>query len=216
MCVSLGPADVKPAASRVLSPSQTHQTVKAQTTAGILSKTSSTFMQKRVAHTPTMKVSIESTTLRASACSSEWLFCVFVARHSTSYLYGLQSEVGWVLFVLSVGCDSSSVLSFSERFNEAPRHPHWVRGQSSHQHPPALPQHFHRWMCQILPIRGGCLQYGMNNTQLPHALIRHWMQRRFNKRFSWTSSDRKFDCFRLLMRKSWCTSAVAVRTSTST
>ncbi|XP_073333041.1 RNA exonuclease 1 homolog [Pagrus major] len=49
------PADVKPAASRVLSPSQTHQTVKAQTTAGILSKTSSTFMQRRVAHTPTMK-----------------------------------------------------------------------------------------------------------------------------------------------------------------
>ncbi|KAM8746322.1 RNA exonuclease 1 homolog [Acanthopagrus schlegelii] len=49
------PADVKPAASQVMSPSQTHQTVKAQTTAGILSKTSSTFMQKRVAHTPTMK-----------------------------------------------------------------------------------------------------------------------------------------------------------------
>ncbi|XP_044056324.1 RNA exonuclease 1 homolog [Siniperca chuatsi] len=49
------PADVTPAASRVLSPSQTHQTVKAQTTAGILSKTVSTVMQKRVAHTPTMK-----------------------------------------------------------------------------------------------------------------------------------------------------------------
>uniref|UniRef100_UPI0037E7B837 RNA exonuclease 1 homolog n=1 Tax=Semicossyphus pulcher TaxID=241346 RepID=UPI0037E7B837 len=49
------PADVKPAASRVLSPSQTHQTVKAQTTAGILSKTVSTVSQKRVAHTPTMK-----------------------------------------------------------------------------------------------------------------------------------------------------------------
>ncbi|XP_008295518.1 RNA exonuclease 1 homolog [Stegastes partitus] len=49
------PTDAKPAASRVLSPSQTHGGVKAQTTAGILSKTSSTFMQKRVAHTPTMK-----------------------------------------------------------------------------------------------------------------------------------------------------------------
>uniref|UniRef100_A0A8C9XWC8 REX1, RNA exonuclease 1 homolog n=1 Tax=Sander lucioperca TaxID=283035 RepID=A0A8C9XWC8_SANLU len=51
------PADVKPAASRVLSPSQTHQTVKAQTTAGILPKTMSTVMQRRVAHTPTMKSS---------------------------------------------------------------------------------------------------------------------------------------------------------------
>lgn len=51
------PADVKPAASRVLSPSQTHQTVKAQTTAGILPKTMSTITQKRVAHTPTMKSS---------------------------------------------------------------------------------------------------------------------------------------------------------------
>ncbi|XP_059197612.1 RNA exonuclease 1 homolog [Centropristis striata] len=51
------PADVKPAASRVLSPSQTHQTVRAQTTAGILSKTVSTVSQKRVAHTPTMKSS---------------------------------------------------------------------------------------------------------------------------------------------------------------
>ncbi|XP_038571339.1 RNA exonuclease 1 homolog [Micropterus salmoides] len=50
-----GSADVKPAASRVLSPGQTHQTVKAQTTAGILSKTVSTVMQKRLAHTPTMK-----------------------------------------------------------------------------------------------------------------------------------------------------------------
>ncbi|KAM9357559.1 RNA exonuclease 1 homolog [Symphorus nematophorus] len=50
-------ANVKPAASRVLSPSQTHQTVKAQTTAGILSKTTSTAMHKRVAHTPSMKSS---------------------------------------------------------------------------------------------------------------------------------------------------------------
>ncbi|KAI4828800.1 hypothetical protein KUCAC02_022872 [Chaenocephalus aceratus] len=49
-------ADVRPAASRVLSPSQTHQ-VKPQTTAGILTKTTSTIMQKRVAHTPTMKSS---------------------------------------------------------------------------------------------------------------------------------------------------------------
>ncbi|KAG7514592.1 RNA exonuclease 1-like [Solea senegalensis] len=48
-------ADAKSAVSRVLSPSQSHQTVKAQTTAGILSKTTSTVMAKRVAHTPTMK-----------------------------------------------------------------------------------------------------------------------------------------------------------------
>ncbi|KAF0041570.1 hypothetical protein F2P81_005102 [Scophthalmus maximus] len=50
-------ADAKPAVSRVFSPSQTHPTVKAQTTAGILSKTTSTVMTKRVAHTPTMKSS---------------------------------------------------------------------------------------------------------------------------------------------------------------
>ncbi|XP_074490932.1 RNA exonuclease 1 homolog [Sebastes fasciatus] len=51
------PADVKPASGRVLSPSQTHQTVRVQTTAGILPKTLSTLTQKRVAHTPTMKSS---------------------------------------------------------------------------------------------------------------------------------------------------------------
>ncbi|KAM9762278.1 RNA exonuclease 1 homolog [Menidia menidia] len=49
------PRGGKPAASQVLSPGQTHQGVKAQTTAGILSKTSSTAQQKRMAHTPTMK-----------------------------------------------------------------------------------------------------------------------------------------------------------------
>ncbi|GLD49799.1 RNA exonuclease 1 homolog isoform X1 [Lates japonicus] len=47
--------NAKPAVSRGISPSQTHQTVKAQTTAGILSKTTSTVMSKRVAHTPSMK-----------------------------------------------------------------------------------------------------------------------------------------------------------------
>ncbi|XP_029904918.1 RNA exonuclease 1 homolog [Myripristis murdjan] len=50
--------DAKPSASRVLSPSKTltaHLSVKAHTSAGILSKTSSTVMQKRVAHMPTMK-----------------------------------------------------------------------------------------------------------------------------------------------------------------
>ncbi|XP_030583599.1 RNA exonuclease 1 homolog [Archocentrus centrarchus] len=51
------PADAKQATSRVLSPSQTLQSVKAQTTAGILSKTSSTVTQRRVAHTPTLKSS---------------------------------------------------------------------------------------------------------------------------------------------------------------
>nr|XP_020458364.1 RNA exonuclease 1 homolog [Monopterus albus] len=48
-------ADTKPTASQVSSPSRTHQAVKAQTTAGILSKTMSTATQKRLAHTPTMK-----------------------------------------------------------------------------------------------------------------------------------------------------------------
>lgn len=55
-CVWLGPARDKPATSRVLSPSQSLQDVKTQTSAGILSKTSSTVTQKRVAHTPTAKV----------------------------------------------------------------------------------------------------------------------------------------------------------------
>lgn len=65
MCVcvclaTVGSADAKPAASsRVLFPSQTHQSVKAQTTAGILSKTMSTVTQRRMAHTPTMKVSTD-------------------------------------------------------------------------------------------------------------------------------------------------------------
>ncbi|CAL8306782.1 unnamed protein product [Lota lota] len=48
----------KPAASRVLSPNRTlpaHLSVRAQTSAGILSKTTSTIVQKRLAHTPTMK-----------------------------------------------------------------------------------------------------------------------------------------------------------------
>uniref|UniRef100_A0A8C5HSQ9 C3H1-type domain-containing protein n=1 Tax=Gouania willdenowi TaxID=441366 RepID=A0A8C5HSQ9_GOUWI len=49
------PIGSKPAVTRVLSPSHTSQTFKVQTTAGILSKTSSTTMQKRVAHMPTMK-----------------------------------------------------------------------------------------------------------------------------------------------------------------
>ncbi|XP_072245276.1 RNA exonuclease 1 homolog [Leuresthes tenuis] len=62
------PKDGKPAASRVSSPSQTHQCVKAQTTAGILSKTSSTATQKRVAHTPTMK----STSMRRPVIPSEF------------------------------------------------------------------------------------------------------------------------------------------------
>ncbi|XP_056459408.1 RNA exonuclease 1 homolog [Gadus chalcogrammus] len=51
---------VEPAASRVLSPNRTlpaHLSVRAQTSAGILSKTTSTVVQKRLAHTPTMKSS---------------------------------------------------------------------------------------------------------------------------------------------------------------
>ncbi|XP_020789014.2 RNA exonuclease 1 homolog isoform X2 [Boleophthalmus pectinirostris] len=48
-----GAAKVKPDPSRVLS--QTQPSVRTQTTAGILPKTSSTVQQKRVAHTPTLK-----------------------------------------------------------------------------------------------------------------------------------------------------------------
>lgn len=47
---------VNPGASGGSSSSQSLVSVKAQTTAGIVSKTTSTVVQKRVAHTPTMKV----------------------------------------------------------------------------------------------------------------------------------------------------------------
>ncbi|XP_024266520.1 RNA exonuclease 1 homolog isoform X1 [Oncorhynchus tshawytscha] len=55
-----GLAVAKSAGSRVLSPTSTLPaglSVKAQTSAGILSKTTTTIVQKRVAHTPTMKSS---------------------------------------------------------------------------------------------------------------------------------------------------------------
>ncbi|XP_041704981.1 RNA exonuclease 1 homolog isoform X1 [Coregonus clupeaformis] len=55
-----GLAEAKSAGSRVLSPTCTLPaglSVKAQTSAGILSKTTTTIAQKRVAHTPTMKSS---------------------------------------------------------------------------------------------------------------------------------------------------------------
>ncbi|XP_061594770.1 RNA exonuclease 1 homolog [Cololabis saira] len=51
------PVDVRSTTSQALSPSHSLQAVKAQTTAGILSKTSCTTTQKRVAHRPTMKSS---------------------------------------------------------------------------------------------------------------------------------------------------------------
>lgn len=62
------PADTKHAAGRVLSPSHALQSVKAQTTVGILSKTSSTVTQKRVAHTPTLK----STSVRRPVIPTEF------------------------------------------------------------------------------------------------------------------------------------------------
>ncbi|XP_017276074.1 RNA exonuclease 1 homolog [Kryptolebias marmoratus] len=62
------PAHDKPATSQVLSPSQSFQGVKSQTTAGILSKTSSTVLQTRVAHTPTMK----STSMKRPVIPSEF------------------------------------------------------------------------------------------------------------------------------------------------
>ncbi|XP_005451921.1 RNA exonuclease 1 homolog isoform X1 [Oreochromis niloticus] len=62
------PTDTKHAAGRMLSPSQALQSVKAQTTVGILSKTSSTVTQKRVAHTPTLK----STSMRRPVIPTEF------------------------------------------------------------------------------------------------------------------------------------------------
>lgn len=62
------PTDAKHAAGRMLSPSQALQSVKAQTTVGILSKTSSTVTQKRVAHTPTLK----STSMRRPVIPTEF------------------------------------------------------------------------------------------------------------------------------------------------
>ncbi|KAJ8418963.1 hypothetical protein AAFF_G00004620 [Aldrovandia affinis] len=55
-----GPVEAKQVSSQVLSPSRAgpcQLSVKAHTSAGILSKTSSTIAQRRVAHTPTMKSS---------------------------------------------------------------------------------------------------------------------------------------------------------------
>lgn len=52
-----GPGSSKANTSRVLSPSQSQPSVKVQTIAGIMSKTSSTVVQRRVAHTPTLKSS---------------------------------------------------------------------------------------------------------------------------------------------------------------
>ncbi|XP_041862564.1 RNA exonuclease 1 homolog [Melanotaenia boesemani] len=63
-----GPADYKPGSSQALSPGQTLQGVRAQTTASILSKTSSTVTQKRMAHTPTMK----STSMRRPVIPTEF------------------------------------------------------------------------------------------------------------------------------------------------
>uniref|UniRef100_I3JUZ4 REX1, RNA exonuclease 1 homolog n=1 Tax=Oreochromis niloticus TaxID=8128 RepID=I3JUZ4_ORENI len=61
-------ASSKTSTSRMLSPSQALQSVKAQTTVGILSKTSSTVTQKRVAHTPTLK----STSMRRPVIPTEF------------------------------------------------------------------------------------------------------------------------------------------------
>ncbi|XP_055077315.1 RNA exonuclease 1 homolog isoform X2 [Periophthalmus magnuspinnatus] len=63
-----GAAKVKPDQSRVLSPSQTQPSVRGQTTAGILSKTSTTVQQRRVAHTPTLK----STSMRRPVIPTEF------------------------------------------------------------------------------------------------------------------------------------------------
>lgn len=97
---------------------------------------------------------------------------------------------------------------FAEWFTEAPYHPHRVWGQSAHQHPPALPRNIYRWVCQVLLIRGRCLSDGMKNT---HNCI----TARSNPTCSFLTKLRIFDCFRPLRRRSWCMSAVAVRTSTS-
>ncbi|XP_072294468.1 RNA exonuclease 1 homolog [Eucyclogobius newberryi] len=51
----IGAAKAKPDTSRVLSPTQSQSSVRSQTTAGIQSKTSTTALQRRVAHTPTLK-----------------------------------------------------------------------------------------------------------------------------------------------------------------
>ncbi|CAL9696447.1 unnamed protein product [Knipowitschia caucasica] len=53
--IHIGVAKSKTKPSRVSSPSQSPASVKSQTTAGILSKTTSTSKQRRVAHTPTLK-----------------------------------------------------------------------------------------------------------------------------------------------------------------
>lgn len=126
LCVTVG-------AGGGSSSSQSHLPVKAQTTAGIISKTTSTVAQKRVAHTPTMKVSP--------------VFTLLTIIHR-------------------LGKFISLLLAFAEQLVDAPHHTHRVWSQNPHQHPPALPQHFYRRMCQVLSIRGRCLPDGTKGSSL--------------------------------------------------
>lgn len=203
VCVWLGPADVKPAASRVLSPSQTHQTVKPQTTAGILSKTISTVTQKRVAHTPTMKVYTGRNINKMLCCwLSFWIFvlcfCVCTSLHNhVSWLADagcLSKEKNLPNLNLDViYCQCS--LSVFNIF------------QSSSMKRPVIPTEFgakvptnvrQRYLntfidecVKFCPSEDVAFQmvwitpsvhrfYGLQTTL-------SWIQRRFNKCFSWTS-----------------------------
>lgn len=83
---------MKPGAGGGSSSSQSQLPVKAQTTAGIVSKTTSTVVQKRVAHTPTMKVptchSIHISQHHSLVVKGNLVFCLgfffFSPRQSSS------------------------------------------------------------------------------------------------------------------------------------
>lgn len=116
--------------------------VKAQTSAGILSKTTTTIVQKRVAHTPTMKVTPD----------------IYIMP---------QQPIKWILTSIVI----DMIFLFSELCNEAASYSHRVWGQSTHQRPPAIPQHIYRRVYEVLPLR----KHGLPNGMRPHRveLIHH-------------------------------------------
>lgn len=170
----------------MLSPSQAHQSVKAQTTAGILSKTMTTVMQKRVAHTPTLKVNgvfynlLFWTSLTVqSLCISFILLCSFqsstMKRPIIPTEYGAKIPTNIRQRYLNVFIDECVKFCPSEDA--------------------AFQMVQHEWQ--------------MHTKQLFCRVSRSLYWRHF---YQW---HRCGCCFRALMRRSWCTIAAAARTSTS-
>lgn len=163
---------MNPGASGGSSSSQSLVSVKAQTTAGIVSKTTSTVMQKRVAHTPTMKVST----------------CLLM---DISYHYSLVVKVNLAIF--------------------------WPL-QSSSLKRPIIPTEFGAKIPTNIRQRylntfiDECVKF-CPSEDVAFQTVRNPACREACVELS---SVTLFLCFRPLMRRSWCMSAVAAKTSTST